>query len=113
MYIAIDRNSVMVEQHINYSIEHQAWSRIRQINQQQTQRTTRLVNLTRIDQLIENTQLNPSPMLYSLRVLHNARSEDINVDADQLYDTLIGKISPQAVQSAVIGQYSNVIMDVS
>ena len=52
-------------------------------------------------------------MLYSLRVLHNARSEDINVDADQLYDTLIGKISPQAVQSAVIGQYSNVIMDVS
>ena len=103
----------MVEQRINYSMEHQPWSRVGRIDQQQMQRTTRFLNLTRIDRLIENTQLSPSRMLYSLRVLHNAPSEDINVNADQLYDTLIGKISPQAVRSAVIGQYNNVTMDVS
>jgi hypothetical protein len=50
------RNSVMVEQGINHSIEHQAWLRVRQIGQQQTQPTTQLVNLATIDRLIENTQ---------------------------------------------------------
>ena len=108
------RNSVMAEQGTNYSMEHQALWRVRRIGQQQTQRTTRLVNLTTIDRLIENTQrMKQSPMLYALGVLQNAASEDIDLDADQVYDTLIGKISPQALRSAVIGQYNDVIMDVS
>jgi len=104
----------MVEQGINYSMEHQAWSCVWQIGQQQTQRTTRLVNLTTIDLLIDHTQrMKQSLMLYALGVLQNAASEDIDLDADQVYDTLIGKISPQALRSAVIGQYNDVIMDVS
>jgi hypothetical protein len=95
-------------------MEHQAWPRVRRIGQQQTQRTTRLVNLTTIDRFIENTQrMKQSPMLYALGVLQNATSEDIDLDADQVYDTLIGIISPQALRSAVIGQYNDVIMDVS
>jgi len=78
------------------------------------QRTTRLVNLTTINWLIENTQLmKQSPMLYALGVLQNAASEDIDLDADQVYDTLIGMISPQALRSAVIGQYNDVIIDIS
>jgi hypothetical protein len=95
-------------------MEHQAWSRVRRIGQQQTQRTTRLVNLTTIDWLIENTQrMKQSPMLYALGVLQNAAREDIDLAADQVYDALIGKIYPQALRSAVIGQYNDVIMDVS
>jgi hypothetical protein len=87
---------------------------VRQIGQQQTQRTTRLVNLTTIDRFIENTQqMKQSPMLCGLGVLQNAASEDIDLDADQVYDTLIGKISTQALWSAVIGQYNDVIMDIS
>ena len=54
-----------------------------------------------------------SPMLYALGVLQNAATEDIDLDADQVYDTSIGKISTQALWSAVIGQYNDVIMDVS
>jgi len=47
-------------------MQHQAWLRGWQIFQQQTQHTTRLVNLTMIDHLIENTQqMKPSPMLYA------------------------------------------------
>jgi hypothetical protein len=53
-----------------------------------------------------------SPMLYALGVLQNAASEDIDFDVDQVYDTLSGKSSPQALWSVVIGQYDNVIMDV-
>jgi hypothetical protein len=95
-------------------MEQQAWSRVRRIGQQQTLRTTRLVNLTTIDPLIDNTQrMKQLPMLYALEVLQNAASEHIELDADQVYDTLIGKISPQALLSAVIGQYNDVIMDVS
>jgi len=52
-------------------------------------------------------------MLYALGVLQNAASEDIDVDAGQVYDTFIGKIAPQALWSCVIGQYNNVIMDIS
>jgi hypothetical protein len=52
-------------------------------------------------------------MLNALRVFPNDACEDIDHDTDQLYDTLIGTIYPQALQSAVIGQYNNVIMDVS
>jgi hypothetical protein len=51
-------------------------------------------------------------MLYELGVLQNAASEDIDLDTDEVYDTLIGKCSPQALRSAVIGQYNDV-MDVS
>jgi hypothetical protein len=91
-------------------MEHQAWLRVRRISQQQTQRTTRLVNLATIDPLIENTQrLKQSPMLYAMGVLQNAASEDLDLDADQVNDTLIGKISPQALRSAVIGQYNDVL----
>jgi hypothetical protein len=54
-----------------------------------------------------------SPMLYALWVLQNAASEDNDLDADQVYDTMIGKISPQALRSAVIGQYNDVIMEIS
>jgi len=52
-------------------------------------------------------------MLYALGVLQIAASEDIDLDADQVYNTLIGKMSPQALRSAVIGHYHDVIMDVS
>jgi hypothetical protein len=48
-----------------------------------------------------------------MAVLQNVASEDIDLDADQVYETLMGKISPQALQSVVIGQYNNVIMDVA
>jgi hypothetical protein len=66
-----------------------------------------------IDWLIENTQrMKQSPLLYALGVLQNAASEDIDLDADQVYDTIIGNISPQALRSAVIGQYNDVITDV-
>jgi len=108
------RNSVMVEQGINHSTEYHAWSRVWRIGQQRTQHTTRLVNLTMNDRLIENTQrMKQSPMLYALGVLQNAASEDIDLEADHVHDTLIGKISPQALRSAVIGQYNDVIMEVS
>jgi hypothetical protein len=64
------QNSVMVKQCINYWMEHQAWSGVRQIGQQQTQHTTWLVNLTMIYQLIKHTlQLQQSPMPYTLWVL--------------------------------------------
>jgi len=49
-------NSIMVEQGTNYSMKHQAWLRVRQIGQQNTQRTTGLVNLAPIARLIVNTQ---------------------------------------------------------
>jgi hypothetical protein len=104
----------MVEQGINYSMEYQAWLRVRRIGQQQTQSTTRLVNLTTIDRLIENPQrTKQSPMLYTLGVLQNAACGDLDLNVDQVYDSLIRKISPQALRSAVIGQYNDVIMDVS
>jgi hypothetical protein len=77
------RNSIMVEQGINYPMEHQAWLRVRRIGQRQTQRTTQLVNLNRIDRLIENTQqMKQSRMLYMLGVLLNAAHEDLDLDAD-------------------------------
>jgi hypothetical protein len=104
----------MVERGINYSMEHQAWSHIQLIVQQQTQCTTRLVNVATIDQWIDNSQrMKKSSMLYVLRVLQNTASEDIDLDADQAYDIWIGQISPQALLSAVVGQCNDVIMDVS
>jgi hypothetical protein len=75
-------------------MEHQVWSRVRRIGQQQRRRTTQLVNLATIDLLIENTlRMKQSPMLHRLGVLQNTAREDIDLDADQVYDSLIGMIS--------------------
>jgi len=52
-------------------------------------------------------------MLFALGVLQNAASEDIDHNADQVYDTLIGNISPQVLWPAMIGQYADVILVVS
>ena len=52
-------------------------------------------------------------MLYALGVPQNTASEDNDFDADQVYDPWIVKMSPQALWSAVIGQYNDVILDVS
>jgi hypothetical protein len=54
-----------------------------------------------------------SPTLYALGVRQNAAIEDIDLDANRVYNTLIGHISPQTLWSAVIGQYNDVIMDFS
>lgn len=51
-------------------------------------------------------------MQYMLASLQNAGSEDIDLNTDQVYHTLIENISPQALQSDVIGQYNNAIIDV-
>jgi len=53
-----------------------------------------------------------SPMLYVLGVLQNAGSENIDLDANQVYETWIGKISPKELWCAVISQYNDG-MDVS
>jgi hypothetical protein len=48
-----------------------------------------------INWLIGNTQrIKKSPMLHVLRVLPNAASEEIDFNAEQVYDPLVGKISP-------------------
>ena len=107
------RNSIMVEHGTQYSMEHQAWSCVWRIGQLQTQHTTRLVNHTMIHLLIENSlRMKQSPMQYALGVYQKAPSEAIDLDADPLYDTVFGKISPQAIQSAVIGQYNHEIIHV-
>ena len=49
-------HSVMVEQGVNYSMEHQAWSRVRRIGQCHKQVTEWLVNFDTIDLLIEEAQ---------------------------------------------------------
>jgi len=103
----------MVEHSIKYSMDHQAWSHVQQIGQQQTLQTTRLVNLAMIYRLIVNSQqIKQSQMLYVLGVLRNTASEDNDLDADQVYDSIIRNISPQPLWSAVIGHYNDV-MDVS
>ncbi|KAF8538320.1 hypothetical protein BDD12DRAFT_885405 [Trichophaea hybrida] len=43
------QNSIMLEQGVNYAMEYQAWSRVRQIGQKYTLYTHRLVNMTTID----------------------------------------------------------------
>ena len=98
------RNSVMIEQGHNYAMEHQAWSRVRRIGQKNTQFTNRLVNLDTIDLFIENAQrMKQSPMLYAFGILTDANLED-DVNAGQVYDTLIGRIPPQILRKALIGQ---------
>jgi len=104
----------MVAEGLNYSIQHQAWLRVQRIGQQQTKCTTQLLNLTPIDRFMEYTQpMWQSPILFWLRDLQTTATEDIDFDADPVYDSLIGKIYPQALWYAVIGQYNDVIMDVS
>jgi len=81
-----------------------------QISQQQMQRTFRLHNLTMSDLFIDNNQGNKqSPMLSALGVLQNPGSEDINLNADQVYNTWKGMMSPQALQSVVIEQCNDIM----
>jgi len=47
-------------------------------------------------------------MQYSLGALQNAASEDIDLNADQVDDTILGQISPKALLCAVCGQYNAV-----
>ena len=94
--------SVMVEQGLNYSMEHQAWSRVRRIGQIHKQFTERLVNLDTIDLLIEEAQrLKQSPMLHAFGVMVDCGAD---VETDQVYDALIGKRTPQSLKDAVIGE---------
>lgn len=95
-------HSVMVEQGLSYSMEHQAWSRVRRIGQNHKQFTERLVNLDTIDLLIEEAQrLKQSPMLHAFGVMVDCGAD---VEADQVYDALIGKRTPQSLKDVVIGE---------
>ena len=49
-------HNIMIEQGLNYSQEHQAWSRIRRIGQTHVQYTEHLVNLDTVDVMIEASQ---------------------------------------------------------
>jgi hypothetical protein len=51
-------------------------------------------------------------MLYEEGVLQIPASEDIDLDADQVYDACNGHISPPTCQSAVFGRYNDVILNV-
>jgi hypothetical protein len=94
-------NSIMVEQGISYASEHQAWSRVRRIGQRFIQRTERLVNLDTIDVLIENAQRDrQAPMLYALGVMERF---GVDVDSDEVFDTLIGNQHPVVLRDLVIG----------
>ena len=95
----------MIEQGHNYAMEHQAWSRVRRIGQDKPQFTTRLVNLDTIDVLIEDAQRRKqSPMLYAFGILTTDANSEGDVNAGQVYDTLIGRIPPQILREALIGQ---------
>jgi len=52
-------------------------------------------------------------MVQMLGVLQNAARDDIDVNTDQVYDTLIGTISPLTLWSAVIGESNDIVMDIS
>ena len=93
---------VMVEQGANYSMEHQAWSRVRRIGQSHKQVTEWLVNFDTIDLLIEEAQgLKRSPMLHAFRVIVDCGAD---IKAGQVYNALIGKLTPQLLKDAVIGE---------
>lgn len=95
-------HSVMVEQGANYSMEHQAWSRVRRIGQSHKQVTERLVNFDTIDLLIEEAQrLKQSPMLHAFGVMVDCGAD---IETGQVYDALIGKRTPQSLKDAVIGE---------
>ena len=92
------RNSIIVERGIDCSMEHHEWSRVRRIGQHRTQRKTRLMSVATIDRSIEiSHRIKQSPMLYALGVLQNTACKDIDLNADQVYDTFIWKISPPGV----------------
>jgi len=92
----------MVEQGLSYAAEHQAWSRIRQIGQEEKQSTQRLVNLHTIDLLIERAQRErQSPMLFAWRIKNNLGGI---ADTDEVFDTLVGKIPPPGMRDQVIGR---------
>lgn len=94
-------------------MKHEAMLHIQWKVQQQTQPTTGFVDLTTIDLIIVYTQLIKHSLLpNALGVLQNASSENVDHDANQIPDTLIGMITSQALRCAVIGQYRDV-MDIS
>ncbi|KAF8535100.1 hypothetical protein BDD12DRAFT_808837 [Trichophaea hybrida] len=96
------RNSIMLEQGVHYAMEHQTWSCIRQIGQKYNQYTHRLVNMATIDRLIEAAmRLKEQLVLNAFGVIPKAVTD---VDADEVYDALIGKITPQMLKSRIIGQ---------
>ena len=85
-------HSVMVEQGINYSMEHQAWSRVRRIGLCHKQVTERLMNFDTIDLLIEEAQrLKQSPMLHAFGVMVDCGAD---IETGQVYNALIGKQTP-------------------
>ena len=87
---------------------------VRRIGQQQLQTKSLFVNLAFIVLLMENTeQMQQFAILYCMRDLWTAASEDIALNAEDVFDTCIGKSFPQELQSAVMGQYNDVIIDVS
>jgi hypothetical protein len=70
--------------------------------------------LPRLDPLIEPTQQwIKFPNQYVLTGRQNTARADIDLNADEVFHTWIAKISPQALQCNVIGQYNDVILDVS
>ncbi|KAF8541877.1 hypothetical protein BDD12DRAFT_877597 [Trichophaea hybrida] len=95
-------NSIMLEQGVNYAMDHQAWSRVRRIGQVYTRYTHRLVNMATIDRLIEVAmRLKQQLVLYAFGVISKAGTD---VDADEVYNALIGKITLQMLKSGIIGQ---------
>ncbi|KAF8543075.1 hypothetical protein BDD12DRAFT_802361 [Trichophaea hybrida] len=99
-------NSIRLEQGVNIAMEHQVWSRVRRIGQKYTQYTHRLVNMATIDRLKQQ------PVLYAFAVIFKAGTD---VDADEVYDALIGKITPQMLKSRIIGVefvFSSIMFDV-
>ena len=95
-------HSVMVEQGANYSMEHQAWSRVRRIGQSHKQVTERLVNFDTIDLLFKEAhRLKQSLMLHAFGVIVDCGAD---IETSQDYDALIGKRTPQSLKDAVIGE---------
>ncbi|KAF8537267.1 hypothetical protein BDD12DRAFT_888148 [Trichophaea hybrida] len=103
------QNSIMLEQGVNYAMEHQPWSCVLRICQKYNQYTHRLVNMATIDQLSKVAmRLTQQLVLYVFGVISKASAD---VDADEVYDALIGKITLHMLKSRIIGQ-SNLDDDV-
>lgn len=94
-------NSIMVEQGLSHSSEHQAWSRVRRIGQKKEQHTERLVNVQTVDMVIEQAQrTRQSPMLYAYGIMEQF---DATADTDKVFDVLVGNIPVSVLRSQVIG----------
>lgn len=90
--------------------EHQVWSRVRRIGQNEEQHTQRLINLETIDLLIEEAQRQrESPMLYAYGIMGQL---DENVDTDKVFDALVGSISPAVLMDQVIGHGGRVEVEI-